>query len=276
MPSPDISLLSIGGLSLAIDQKPVAGLPKNYRPFLSSGIASHTIKYDPQQYDHIPIYHDDSLNIDILEFSKDREIIELRNLPPQCQIIFSSDRTALHNYGATPFPPPPVILASMIRFLKGKGIFMHAFAGIYKNDGFVFCGTSESGKTTLAKKWGAQDVTVLCDERIIITEGNNGFNVHASPWPGDLDLINNKTAPLKFIAVLKPSGPAMDRIADFAEFVPLVLPLTYHRPWDEEFTFFTLSIFGRIFEKIPVFSVNREKVDSPSQFFSKIISPSII
>ncbi len=87
---------------------------------------------------------------------------------------------------------------------RDRGFLIHA-AGI--NDGgagLLFVGPSGSGKTTLANLYhGRPGVTVLSDERTIISRSGPQFVISGTPWPGGAMLASAASVPLRRIFVIE-------------------------------------------------------------------------
>jgi len=94
--------------------------------------------------------------------------------------------------------------------------------------------------------------------------------VHGSPWPGSARFVSAESAPLQWFFLLDRNGPDLTPVSTVSEFLDRVLPLTYHRPWDERFSASTLEILGDVMTKTRVFRVNRTAIGSPNTFFKKM------
>lgn len=91
-------------------------------------------------------------------------------------------------------------LFSMAIVKKG-GLLLHASAIADGNISFVFCGPSESGKTTIARLLQKKDV--LTDETTAIVNKGNRYYAYATPFFGELgDVSKNRGAPVKAIFFL--------------------------------------------------------------------------
>jgi hypothetical protein len=84
---------------------------------------------------------------------------------------------------------------------KPDKLFVHS-SGVLKNgQGYIFVGTSGSGKSTIARLSSEYDI--LNDETTLIYPGNGGYTVQATPANGGFKLKKNKTGPLNKIFFLK-------------------------------------------------------------------------
>jgi hypothetical protein len=110
-------------------------------------------------------------------------------------------------------PPLPTVLSpSAFRFLcavlalREGGIMLHAAGVVHDGHGRVFCGPSESGKTTVARLAGARPV--LSDESVVVRPGADGYRVCATPFFGEAGPVPTQSrgdAPLAAIYFLRKS-----------------------------------------------------------------------
>ncbi|KPK40699.1 MAG: hypothetical protein AMJ78_06930 [Omnitrophica WOR_2 bacterium SM23_29] len=88
-------------------------------------------------------------------------------------------------------------LFSVVIVKKG-GLLLHASAVADGNSSYVFCGPSESGKTTIAKLLQGKDV--LTDETTAIINKDNRYYAYSTPFFGELGSVSkNRGAPVKAI-----------------------------------------------------------------------------
>lgn len=261
--------VSIGGINIGVTTGKSLFVPENYRKFISAKKPGYFIDYKPIINAGDAFYLDNVMNCEVGGKQKEWFRIERKD-KKQRMIIFKNDKYATHDYWnplvESSFVNPELFLHAMIRFLKGRGVFLHAVAGIYKGDGFLFCGPSEAGKSTIAKKW-RKNADILCDERVIVAKYKRSIHVFGSPWPGELDLVSNKSAKLKYFFLLRKTGPAYKRVETPGRFVKWIMPQTYHRPWDRAFMSFLLNFLDEIYKKIPIYWINRNLIKEPRVFF---------
>ena len=85
-----------------------------------------------------------------------------------------------------------------IAVVKKGGFLLHASAVADENSSYVFCGPSESGKTTIARL--SQEKDVLTDETTAIISKDNRYYAYATPFFGELGKVTkNRGAPIKAV-----------------------------------------------------------------------------
>jgi hypothetical protein len=154
-----------------------------------------------------------------------------------------------------PFEYPLDELASMHRLAQGRGVELHC-CGLKTSDGrgFLFVGHSGAGKSTLGKSWTAhRKATILSDDRVVVTDGDNSFLIHGTPWHGEAGLAKNTSADLHGIFLIqqgernetiamKPSVASVELLS--RSFVP------WYRPRDLDFT---VAFLERVTATVPVY-----------------------
>ena len=91
------------------------------------------------------------------------------------------------------YPSDQAILVN--RLLYFDAAVIHACGIVYGGRGYIFCGRSGVGKTTLARLWRKAGAILLNDDRIIVRR-NQTFLVAATPWHGEDPEINTGVVPL--------------------------------------------------------------------------------
>ena len=72
--------------------------------------------------------------------------------------------------------------------LREGGFLLHAAGLADRGKAYVFCGPTQSGKTTIASQL-ANGHTILNDETIAIRRTKLGYMAYSTPFPGDLNRV---------------------------------------------------------------------------------------
>jgi hypothetical protein len=109
-------------------------------------------------------------------------------------------------------PFPSVLSPAAFRFLcalvvlRAGGVMLHAAAVVQADGARVFCGPSESGKTTVARLAGERPV--LSDESVVLRPTAGGYRAWATPFFGEAGPVPTQSsgdAPLAAIFFLRKS-----------------------------------------------------------------------
>ena len=135
---------------------------------------------------------------------------------------------------------------------QGHGALMHALGVDDHGRGLLFVGASGAGKTTLSELYRAHgDVTVLSDERVIVTRRDGRFWLSGTPWPGGGFVVSPDTVPLREIFFLE-HGPRNALLDDAPRalygllFQQMFLPF-----WNREALDFAMAFAGDLIRSLP-------------------------
>jgi hypothetical protein len=87
---------------------------------------------------------------------------------------------------------------------RSRGALFHACGVKDGEQGYLLCGHSGAGKSTMARVLGGE-TRVLNDDRVIVTLEGEAATLHGTPWHGDLAKVHNESAPLAAIFFLEQS-----------------------------------------------------------------------
>ena len=100
-------------------------------------------------------------------------------------------------------------LLLMNHLAQRGGVVVHSCVLSLGDAGFVCCGASGAGKTTLARALMAAGLeeAVLSDDRAIVRVDAGGAVAWGTPWPGDAGIARNSGAPLAALLFLTQAPP---------------------------------------------------------------------
>jgi hypothetical protein len=135
---------------------------------------------------------------------------------------------------------------------QGRGVLLHALGVIDQGEGLLFVGRSGAGKTTLANLYKPhQGVTILCDDRVVVTKKDGRFWLSGTPWSGASFTVSAETVPLRKVFFLE-HGSRNALIADAhltlygLLFQQLFLPF-----WDSETLAFAVTFAHELITALP-------------------------
>jgi hypothetical protein len=170
-----------------------------------------------------------------------------------------TDATQTKSVGSMRFPSPfeyPLPEILMIFLLaRRRGAMVHSCGIDDAGKGYLFCGNSTHGKTTMSGLWAQAGATVLNDDRIVLRRAQREFVVSGTPFHGDSSLLSNRTVLLDRIFFLKhgpqpcaiPKGPS--------EALAMIMSRSFSPWWDRDGLDFTLTLFSDVVHQVPCFEL---------------------
>ena len=171
-------------------------------------------------------------------------------------VIYHEDGRAFRlggHHSLTLFPTDQILLAPALA--ERDGCLMHAAGVVIEGRGFLFVGHSAAGKTTVATLLRDRG-TILCDDRIILRRGPDGFRIFGTWSHGDLPDVSPEDAALTAIVFLEKSDrerltPIRDRRKVVRGLLAcLIRPLPTARWWDR-----MLGLTARISAAVPCYTL---------------------
>jgi hypothetical protein len=123
----------------------------------------------------------------------------------------------------------------------------------------LFAGPSEAGKSTIVKILEAK-AEVLCDDRIIVRKGPDGFRVHGTWNHGEVPRVSPGSAPLRAVFFLRQAGEnRLERVEDPAAVLRdllsrIVRPLVTSDWWEG-----ALEVAEALIREVPCFDLHFDK-----------------
>ena len=152
------------------------------------------------------------------------------------------------------YPLDQVLVVNLLP--KGRGITIHACGIIDHDNGIIFAGKSEAGKSTIANLWKGRDrVTVLSDDRIIIRKMDGRFWVYGTPWHGDAKVSSPEKAPLEKIFFLKHAKKSGIKKMSPIDATSRLIVCSFPTFWDKKGMEFTLNFCAELAGKIPCYEL---------------------
>jgi hypothetical protein len=151
----------------------------------------------------------------------------------------------------------PLAQVLMIALLSlGRGVLVHACGVNDRGRGFVFCGKSGDGKSTMARLWEGQDGTsILNDDRIILRERGEGLWAYGTPWHGDAQAYCPEGVPVDAIFFIRHGEDTCGVRLRPQEAVCRLLVRSFPTFWSAEGMSFTLELLGRVSRRVPCYDL---------------------
>jgi hypothetical protein len=139
---------------------------------------------------------------------------------------------------------------------RGRGMLVHACAVDYRGRGWLFLGTSGAGKTTLARLWKEEPgVTLLSDDRIIIRDTGDSFQMYGTPWHGTASIASPRSAPLSAIFFLAHDRENRLTPVQLVDATSRLLVRSFPTFWDAEGMQYTLGLCERLSACVPCYEL---------------------
>lgn len=185
-------------------------------------------------------------------------------------VVFNHDytRARIYNVGdevlhvgnhrsLTFFPTDQVLLAPLLP--DRQACYLHSSGVILDDQGLLFVGHSEAGKSTMVKML-MDHAEILCDDRNIVRRWPDGFKVHGTWSHGEVPVVSGSSAPLRAILFLEkaPENRLMP-LDDRREIVHkllacLIKPFVTANWWEK-----TLDLVEQIAQEVPCYTLRFDK-----------------
>ena len=154
--------------------------------------------------------------------------------------------------GYFPFTYPLDEVLSVNLLARGHGLEVHASGVSDGGAGVLFLGVSGSGKSTFSRLWDADErVTVLSDDRIIITQRDGGFWIHGTPWHGDAGLADPAGVPLKAVFFIGHADANSASRLKPAQVASRLMARSFPTFWNEEGMNFSTGLAAGLAQALP-------------------------
>ena len=140
---------------------------------------------------------------------------------------------------------------------QDRGVLVHGLGVCDQGEGLLFIGQSGAGKSTLANLYKPhQDVSILSDERVVVTRVGGQFRLSGTPWCGGAFTVSAETVPLRKVFFLE-HGPRnvlmAERLIALSDrfFQQLFLPF-----WNGQALTFALGFVEELLSTLPSYRLS--------------------
>lgn len=157
----------------------------------------------------------------------------------------------------TTFPSDQILLARVLA--DRQACILHAAGLILNENGILFVGHSDAGKSTIMKMFYGKG-EILGDDRIIVRRWSKGCRVYGTWSHGELQEVSPNSAPLRAIFYLEqavfneiiPINNKQEKLGKFLSHV--IKPFVTSDWWDK-----TLDLAGIVVDEVPVYCLRFDK-----------------
>ena len=209
---------SLGGFSFRIEPAPGAELrplPEAYRPFATTTAdAPPEARFILGRADEILTTPSDAVPVWSCETWRLRRnnarasFLEIHTVPAGAWVTVAvtdpdftltrlrpvAGRPGAPSPWALNYPSDQALLTN--RLLRLGAVVLHACGVVVDGRGYVFCGRSGIGKTTMARMWRERGAILLNDDRVILRVIDHEVRLFSSPWHGEERQVKAGNVPL--------------------------------------------------------------------------------
>ena len=132
-----------------------------------------------------------------------------------------------------------------------RALIVHGCGVVWKGEGYLFVGSSGSGKSTTARLWKAAGASILNDDRIVVEASPERIIIHPTPWFGEELDVGDSPAPLTRLYLLRKGPQVSFQPIRPANAAALILAKSFPPLWDPDRTGRVLETLDSICRKVP-------------------------
>lgn len=154
---------------------------------------------------------------------------------------------------------------------RGRGVELHGLGLRSQDTGYLFCGVSGAGKSTVARIWRDEpELEILSDDRIIVRKADGGLRIYGTPWHGDAGAASPGSAPLQQLFFLRQGSTNHVRALSPGEAAGRLMTCCFATFWDPVGMAFTLSVLEEISTAVPCYELTFVKDHSMVDFVRQL------
>lgn len=173
---------------------------------------------------------------------------------PNKTCIFQIDASLFSINSTHPLETTPFLMCNMLFLSNEGGVLLHSCAASVHKNGYLFCGESGAGKTTISRLLSShKDFHILTDETVLLHQEPNGeFVIYGSPWKGSgADFYNKEGIVLRAIFFISHGNNDMETIHKKAA-VRILFKQAFPAFWDKRIMLLNFTTIGRVSKKVPM------------------------
>jgi len=150
-------------------------------------------------------------------------------------------------------------------FGRCASLLVHSCLVEWQGKGFLFCGISGAGKSTLAKILQKSGLSILCDERNVVTSVESGeIFVSSTPWHGTAKVCSWGSLPLKALVFLDPKHSGFELLpAALPQAIAELSRVIFLPQFSPSGVAGSVKVMQQLLERVPSFTLtyNKSSVD---------------
>jgi len=136
---------------------------------------------------------------------------------------------------------------------SGKGLMLHALGVRWKGDGLLFVGRSGAGKSTLARLFLKAGAEILCDECVAVRREARCWQLHGTPFRGEVDVVSPGPAPLAAVFLIQQAAQHQLEALAPGDVSRLLLPQAFLPFWNASALDASLQAAERLLTEVPCY-----------------------
>jgi hypothetical protein len=146
---------------------------------------------------------------------------------------------------------PIVEICLLTKLAKDGGGLLHSAGLLTQKGGYIFTGSSDAGKSTIAEFFANCGASVLSDERTIIRRNRNSFSIHGTPWVGSGAYAKNESGPLTELYCIRHGQKHRTESMSPSAVMSFLLPQCFLPHWDRTAMESTLAFLSDLITHVP-------------------------
>jgi len=130
-------------------------------------------------------------------------------------------------------------------------LLVHACGVAWQGQGYLFVGSSGSGKSTTARLWKSAGAAILNDDRVVLEASPEGVSIHPTPWFGDYPDVSAEAVPLAGLFLLRKGSEVTFEPIRPARAAALLFAKSFPPLWDPERMARTLETLDLVCQEVP-------------------------
>jgi hypothetical protein len=167
--------------------------------------------------------------------------------------IYVDTKEKYFTYSLTHFMSPPILSYLLLPY---RCLVMHGCGIKYEENGLLFVGKSDAGKSTICNLWKDEpNVLPLSDDRIIIRNVNDSFLIYGTPWYSSAKIASPSYAKLDKVFLIYHSKENVIIRKEKIDAMTTLLTNSYMPLWNRPKMEDLFQLLDELSSKIPCYDL---------------------